>query len=394
MEIPARYSPYLVAALGVSLVINVAQALGGEDDASPRRTRDVADTTANDTAADRPASREPGAAETPAAAHEDETGAALADQMALQLAGTEEGAPLDGPADPGATTEPGGASDAVAEASTGSTDAPAAGPGAGLVGAVRTAQGTIDRSVPHSLRGLLPDDEVDAAAAVFSRVLVWDMQLRRDLRAGDSFAVAYTMSPEGQAVLLGSRYESSKLGRTLTAYRYQASGDRFARYYSADGAEIERRLRNSPMADYEQVTSLLGDRPTHAGMDFMAPVGSAVVSPHAGRVTRTNWNRGPNGNCIEVELRDGTLVKYLHLSQVDVRAGEPVSAGQLIGLSGNTGTSSGPHLHYQMNLGARVLDPIDVHGTEPRRTLPASERAAFDREVQRIELLMAGQASL
>jgi murein DD-endopeptidase len=244
------------------------------------------------------------------------------------------------------------------------------------------AQVTIARlqtSVPHTM-ATAAAPYGDNVSATLNRVLMWDLDMRRDLRPGDGIEVLWTLGTSDVVVIQASRYESLKFGRTLTAYRFHATGDTYPSYWAEDGTEIPHRLNNSPLADYEQVTSLLRDRPTHHGMDFKVDVGTPIAASFDGVVTRTNWNFSGNGNCIEVELADGTLVKYLHLSENRVNAGDRVRAGQVIALSGNTGRSTGPHLHYQLNRGDRVLDPIDVHGTT-RRTLPDSDGAAFSEVV-------------
>lgn len=272
---------------------------------------------------------------------------------------------------------PGAAADAVATPQAAPTPSS---------GSVRVAHGIVAGAIPQTMRAA-GVEQADAVSAVLTRALMWDLDLRRDLRAGDRVEVAWTENGDGTVDLVGARYASERLGQTLTAYRFQASGDRYARYWNADGVEVERRLVNGPIEDYEQITSLLRDRPTHHGMDFMAATGTDVVSPFAGVVTRSNWNHAANGNCLEIELADGTLVKMLHLSENLVGPGDRVTAGQLVARSGNTGHSTGPHLHYQLNRGDRVLDPVDVHGTT-RRQLPPQDRAAFDAEVARIDALL------
>ena len=82
------------------------------------------------------------------------------------------------------------------------------------------------------------------------------------------------------------------------------------------------QLKNGPLHDYQQITSLLKDRPTHKGMDFKTPVGTEVVAPFAGTVVRSNWNFGNNGNCIEVQYEDGVLAKFLHLNENKVKPGD------------------------------------------------------------------------
>ena len=247
----------------------------------------------------------------------------------------------------------------------------------------------MDEEVSHSLaRTFSKADKENGAAlsAVYSRLFHWDIDLRRDLRKGDRIRVAWRHGDNGIEIATAS-LKSGKLGKTLTAYRYQRRGDDFPSYWQKDGTEIARRLKETPLADYEMVTSLLKDRPTHAGMDFKAPIGTAVLATRSGTVTRTNWNTRANGNCVELKFSDGTLAKYLHLSKTGVKPGQRVSAGARLGESGNTGRSTAPHLHYQLNKGRRVLDPIDVHGTITRSIKPG-ERDAFGSDVARLDALL------
>ena len=150
------------------------------------------------------------------------------------------------------------------------------------------------------------------------------------------------------------------------------------------------RLVDGPLDDYEQVTSLLRDRPNHKGMDFKTPVGTPVKAPRAAVVTRENWRWTANGNCLELRFDDGTVAKFLHLSENDVHPGDRVAAGQVIARTGNTGHSTAPHLHYQLEKNGRIVDPLDYHQVE-RRRLPAGDMAAFQAEVARYDALL-GQA--
>ncbi len=109
--------------------------------------------------------------------------------------------------------------------------------------------------------------------------------------------------------------------------------------------------------------------------------------PRSGSVVRTDWNTRFNGNCVEVRYDDGTMARFLHLSETSVSAGQRLATGAKLGLSGNTGRSTNPHLHYELERSGRILDPIDYHGTE-RRTLPAADRAGFDQERARLDALL------
>ncbi|MBD0707606.1 MULTISPECIES: M23 family metallopeptidase [unclassified Streptomyces] len=90
----------------------------------------------------------------------------------------------------------------------------------------------------------------------------------------------------------------------------------------------------------------------HSGQDFAVPVGTSVKAAAAGTVVKAGPNGGGDGpaygNAIVVKHADGRYSQYAHLSKIQVHIGQQVSAGQQIALSGNTGNSSGPHLHFEI----------------------------------------------
>lgn len=250
-------------------------------------------------------------------------------------------------------------------------------------GAWKVLSVDIDSSISRTFNNA-DNENGDALAQTFARLFVWDVDMRRDLQRGDSVEVAYKVVSEAEIDIAAAKLHSQKLGRTVSAYHWQAPGDAFASYWHEDGLEIPYRLKNGPLRDYEQITSLLKDRPTHEGMDFKTPVGTPVLSPKAGVVTRVNWNWSGNGNCVEVRFQDGVMAKFLHLSENQVAVGDTVSAGQQIALSGNTGHSTAPHLHYQLSRGDQILDPIDYHGAERRKLTPEA-MATFTQEIARLD---------
>lgn len=242
-------------------------------------------------------------------------------------------------------------------------------------GDLRHVRADVTHSLARTFQGAVPE-HADVVSAVYARLFVWDLDLRRDLQRGDSLSVAYTWDGELAHIPVAT-YTSGKLGTTLRAYRYQPAGDAYPSWWTADGQEVPRRLVDDPLQNrYEQITSLLKDRPTHKGMDFKVPEGTPVVTPRAGTVVRTDWNLAYNGNCAEVRFDDGTTARFLHLSQTQVKAGQRLAKGEVVGLSGNTGRSTAPHLHYELERGGKVLDPVEYHGVV-RRDLPESELEAF-----------------
>lgn len=232
----------------------------------------------------------------------------------------------------------------------------------------------------------------DVLSAVYARLFFADLHLRTDLQKGDKIHMAFTWDRDLPLIAAAS-YESIQLGRTLNAYQFKATGDAFPSWWNEDGQEASIHLLNGPIENYDQITSLIKDRPTHHGMDFKAPEGTPVKSPRNGRVSRVNWNWSNNGNCVEVTNDDGTTAKYLHLSHVDVAEGQAVTPGTLVGLVGNTGHSTAAHLHYELEKNGKIIDPVDYHGTE-RRMLPASDKAAFDVERARLEGILASANTL
>jgi len=103
----------------------------------------------------------------------------------------------------------------------------------------------------------------------------------------------------------------------------------------------------------------------HSGQDFAVPIGTNVMAAHGGTVVKAGGNGagdGPAyGNAIVIKHGNGTYSQYAHLSRIDVQIGQVVKTGQHIAKSGNTGNSSGPHLHFEIrttpNYGSAV-DPV------------------------------------
>ena len=95
----------------------------------------------------------------------------------------------------------------------------------------------------------------------------------------------------------------------------------------------------------------------HEGIDLAAPYGAPVVAPAAGRVMRISHQTG-YGLVLEIEHGNGIETKYAHLSKVVVEEGQQVTRGQPIAAVGNSGLSTGPHLHYEVHVNGKVVDPL------------------------------------
>jgi murein DD-endopeptidase MepM/ murein hydrolase activator NlpD len=94
----------------------------------------------------------------------------------------------------------------------------------------------------------------------------------------------------------------------------------------------------------------------HAGVDFGVPVGTPVAAARAGRVTFAGAS-GTYGLRVDIDHGGGVTTRYAHLNRINVRLGETVRAGQNIGASGNTGQSTGPHLHFEVRKNGVAVNP-------------------------------------
>jgi murein DD-endopeptidase MepM/ murein hydrolase activator NlpD len=95
----------------------------------------------------------------------------------------------------------------------------------------------------------------------------------------------------------------------------------------------------------------------HEGIDVTAPMGSPIEAPAAGIVTDARWESG-YGNTVTIDHGFGIETKFAHASKLLVRSGQRVSRGQRIALVGNSGLATGPHLHYEVHVNGRPVDPL------------------------------------
>jgi murein DD-endopeptidase len=285
-----------------------------------------------------------------------------------------------------ATSDAGAALAAAPSPAPSATPAPAqTGPRAASI----TLQGPLETAVTQAVGG----DVGPALAQVLTRELVWWVEMPSGLRRGDKIDFVWEPVPGEEPRVDALRLTSGKYEKTFAAYRFEAGGDRFSRFYEPDGQELEHHLVAAPLDDYEQVTSLIRDGRHHKGVDFKTPEGSPVHATFTGTVVRKNWNWRLNGDCLEVEeaAAPHRHALFLHLSAIDksIGPGSHVERGQKIAISGNTGHSFAPHLHYQlMSADERVLDPFDSQPSV-RKALPAGQKAALDAQVAKWAALMS-----
>ena len=178
-------------------------------------------------------------------------------------------------------------------------------------------------------------------------------------------------------------------GETYEAYRYtDSAGD--TSYYDGDGVSMRKAFLKAPV-DFTRVSSnfnpnrlhpIYKTKRPHRGTDYAAPRGTPVYAAGDGRVIKAGYTRA-NGNYVFIQHGESYTTHYLHLHKRQVKQGERVQQGEVIGTVGSTGAATGPHLHYEFLVNGVHRNPRTVHKILPKaKSLPATELARFQSAIQ------------
>lgn len=189
------------------------------------------------------------------------------------------------------------------------------------------------------------------------------IQFSRNVRAGDTMRVLFTDS-KGKGKI--SAVEFSLQGRKVSAFLNPKDG----KYYDERGinSKSTASFRRFPFDAQAKVTSpfnpsrrhpVTGVVRPHNGIDFGMPVGTPVLSPSDGVVTKAEFNRS-TGYYVVIRHRGAYSTVFMHLSKISVKVGQNVKMGTVIARSGNTGLSTGPHLHYELRINGRPVNALRV----------------------------------
>jgi murein DD-endopeptidase MepM/ murein hydrolase activator NlpD len=118
-----------------------------------------------------------------------------------------------------------------------------------------------------------------------------------------------------------------------------------------------RDLRRTASGYGWRIHPIYKDRRFHSGMDFSAPTGTDIYATADGKVTKITTEKTGYGKRIEVDHGFGYKTLYAHLSKFNVKKGQKVKRGDVIGFVGNTGGSTAPHLHYEVHVKGKVVNP-------------------------------------
>ena len=199
-------------------------------------------------------------------------------------------------------------------------------------------------------------------------VFAWDIDFYRDVQSGDRVrAVVEKFVHKGRLLrygdVLAAQYVGSTVG-TKRVFRY-ALPDKSIGYFQEDGMSARKAFLKSPLK-FANVTSRFGMRrhpvlqyaKAHNGVDYGTPIGTPVWAVSDGTVVQAGW-AGAAGNMVVIRHANGFETQYMHLSRINVRAGSRVSQKQVVALSGNTGRSTGPHLHFGMKRSGKYVNPLN-----------------------------------
>ena len=245
--------------------------------------------------------------------------------------------------------------------------------------------------------GLSPDDNSRLAAAL-ADIYDWDIDFTRDIRPGDRFRVyaERLVSSEGEVVfgrILAARVDVD--GKPHYAFR-DDDGDT-PEFWDENGRSLRREFLRAPL-QYKYVSSrfsssrwqpILHYYRAHEGTDFAADYGTRVRSIADGVVSFAGRD-GDYGNMIEIQHANGVSTRYGHLSEfaAGIRRGAQVTQGQYIGNVGASGLATGPHLHFEVRIHGRAVNPRTKLGSGIGAPILAARRAEFEREKdQMLEVL-------
>jgi murein DD-endopeptidase MepM/ murein hydrolase activator NlpD len=163
----------------------------------------------------------------------------------------------------------------------------------------------------------------------------------------------------------GGPFVPATLPRSAASFERQFYRLQLAR---TDADRLTRTLNavpvRKPIAGEIDVSSSFGVRPDpflgrpamHTGLDLRSSTGDPVRATANGTVTTAGWNGG-YGNMVELDHGNGFATRYGHMSAIEVRVGQHVRTGQIVGRVGSTGRSTGPHLHYETRIDGEAVDP-------------------------------------
>lgn len=224
--------------------------------------------------------------------------------------------------------------------------------------------------------------------ALIMRALQWRLDFKR-LQIGDKFSVVLSREMHGERLstsqLLAIRFKNG-------AKEYYAFLADDGKYYDIDGGSLSQSFFRYPLAKKARVSSQFNPRRLHPvtgkiaphnGVDFAVSRGTPVLSVGNGEVVIAKYS-GSAGNYIAIRHGRQYMTTYMHLDKILVKPGQQVKQGDKIGLSGNTGRSTGPHLHFELHINNKPVNPLTA-SLPINEGLTGKSKNAFIEKVKNIK---------
>ncbi len=220
---------------------------------------------------------------------------------------------------------------------------------------------TIDRGIYRTAKQSGIENSI---VAHFARLYGFEVDFQRDLKKNDKIKIFYEryLDDDGVSQRTGNIIysEITNVERNIVLYRYEYPNGSIA-YFTPEGKSIEKSLMRTPINGAKlssrygfRIHPILGYNQMHQGTDFAAPIGTPVMASGAGTVEYSGW-KGGYGKFISIRHSPVYQTNYAHLQDYakGMRRGTKVQQGQVIGYLGSTGSSTGPHLHYEVVVNGR-----------------------------------------
>lgn len=248
-----------------------------------------------------------------------------------------------------------------------------------------------------ALRNKVPAAVIEDMIRIYS----YDVDFQRKVQAGDSFEVFF--AGEDEIPTAGEKNEVLYAaltvgGETKKYYRFQTPDDSIVDYYDETGKSAKKFLVRKPVSNAVMRSGfggrrhpILGYTKMHTGVDWAAPYGTPIFASGNGTVEKAGWEGG-YGKYIRLKHPNGYETAYGHMTAFakGMEPGKRVRQGQVIGFVGSTGLSTGAHVHYEILVNGRFVDPMRIK--LPRgRSLDGPMLAGFEAERDRLEATMANR---
>jgi murein DD-endopeptidase MepM/ murein hydrolase activator NlpD len=245
-----------------------------------------------------------------------------------------------------------------------------------------------------ALRNKVPASVIEDMVRIYS----YDVDFQRKVQPGDSFDVFYAGEDEGVTSTEKSEVLFASLtvgGETKKYYRFQTPDDAVVDYYDETGKSAKKFLVRKPVSNAIMRSGfgarrhpILGFVKMHTGVDWAAPYGTPIFASGNGVVEKAE-REGGYGNYVRLKHANGYETAYGHMSAFakGMEPGKKVRQGQVIGFVGSTGMSTGAHVHYEILVNGRFVDPMRIK--LPRgRSLDGALLTSFEKERDRLDAMM------